>query len=235
MTACSLKGLTEEISTAIADEPTETVTPQPIPTATIAPLPEYLVEYQKSCSTPLECAEKLVKMGWKYYSDSNVYGERDFAASPAVSLNKNDPNKRIKMIGGDCEDFAMADLFGVLDDGYAPLVIYLVSKTPVLNDAMVVYKEGDKWKFVSLFVSPNIHTISSVGLEGKIVSEWGTLDALFYDYNKHRGNIYYLYYLYDLTKSQEEFIKKHSINIDWRTTEQEVPLISEGIIDQGPK
>jgi len=220
--ACSLS-----IKAMKTPTPTSEPTVTPNPTATQIPLPEYLVDYQKSCSTPIECAQKLVKMGWKGQTDISLYGVDNFAASPAVSLNKNSQNKKIKLIGGDCEDFAIAIAFGVEDNDFPPLLLYLVSPNWSLNHALYVFQEGERWSYVD--INPTTKEILTPP------TNYDSVNSLFSYGNSISQNRWYLYYLSNLNKTQDSLKKKYNMNLDWRTYTDSIPLVPEGDIDQGPK
>lgn len=198
---------TTEIPTDIP-EPTPTNTPDPTPTSeptpTEEPLPEVVLEWQKLCHAPGQCAQALLGSGWKYYeNDWAVYGVSEYAAGPALSLEK---------MAGDCEDVVMAIAAGLLDDGYAPLALIVATDDYEPNNHMIYpYRENGFWGYVSVtnydgkgsFVGTHVVDVEP---------QFGSIQELFSSYQGRHpwAHPYTRYYLVDLDSVP-----------DWlRTTEQ---------------
>jgi hypothetical protein len=183
----------------------------PIQTPTVEPLPDFLADYQKSCSTPEECGQKLIDMGWTYVPDGMV-------ASPLSFL---------KIKEGDCGDLVTTLAFGVEDNGFPSYFLALISKNRNYNHNIYPFKDMDGlWGYVSL---------ANNSMEYK-EPQYMNMDELFLGYKKsHPGLNYYEYFLYDLNKPEmTNRLKEAPYGIeDWRTTDKEIPLISQGLIDLG--
>ena len=180
-------------------------------TPRVEPLPDYLAEYQKSCSTPEECGQKLVDIGWTYVPDGNI-------ASPLSFL---------KSQKGDCGDLVTTLAFGVEDNGFASYLLVLISKDSGNIHNIYPFKSQDGlWGYVNL--TNNLMEYKE--------PQYKTMDELFSGYKKSHPSLgYYEYFLYDLNKPEmTNGLKEASYRIDdWRTTDRAIPLISEGLIDLG--
>lgn len=196
-----------EIPTEIP-EPAPTNTPDPTPTSeptpTEEPLPEIVLEWQDLCHAPGQCAQALLDRGWKSYeNDWAVYGASEYAAGPALSLEK---------MAGDCEDVVMAIAAGLLDDGYAPLALIVATDDYEPNNHIIYpYRENGLWGYVSVtnydgkgsFVGTHVVDVGP---------QFGSIQELFSSYQAGHpwAHPYTRYYLVDLDSVP-----------DWlRTTEQ---------------
>ena len=181
------------------------------PTSLFETLPNYLNEYQKSCSTPEECGQKLIDMGWTYVRDGNI-------ASPLSFL---------KSKKGDCGDLVTTLAFGVEDNGFASYLLVLISKDPGNIHNIYPFKSSDGlWGYVNL--TNNLMEYKE--------PQYRSMDELFSGYkNSHPSLDYYEFFLYDLNKPEvTKVLKEDGYGIEnWRTTERGIPLISQGLIDLG--
>jgi len=175
------------------------------------PLPKYLIEYQKSCSTPEECGQKLIDMGWTYVRDGNI-------ASPLSFLRSKK---------GDCGDLVTTLAFGVEDNGFASYFLVLISKDAGNIHNIYPFISSDSlWGYVNL--TNNLMEYKE--------AQYKNMDELFSGYkDSHPSLDYYEFFLYDLnTPEMTDALKDDSYGIDnWRTTERAIPLISQGLIDLG--
>jgi hypothetical protein len=181
------------------------------PTTLIDPLPNFLNEYQRSCSTPEECGQKLIEMRWTYVRDGNI-------ASPLSFL---------KLRKGDCGDLVTTLAFGVEDNGFASYFLVLISKDSGNIHNIYPFESPDGlWGYVNL--TNNIMEYKE--------PQYKSMDELFIGYkNSHPSLDYYEYFLYDLNKPEMTIaLKEAYYGIEnWRTTERSIPLISQGLIDLG--
>jgi hypothetical protein len=181
------------------------------PTTLIDPLPNFLNEYQRSCSTPEECGKKLIDLGWTYVRDGNI-------ASPLTFL---------KLKKGDCGDLVTTLAFGVEDNGFASYFLVLISKDSGNIHNIYPFESADGlWGYVNL--TNNLMEYKE--------PQFMSMDELFLGYkNSHPSLDYYEYFLYDLNKPEmTNALKEASYGIEnWRTTERSIPLISQGLIDLG--
>ena len=181
------------------------------PTSLGEPLPDFLKEYQKSCSTPEECGQKLIDMGWTYVRDGNI-------ASPLSFLNSKK---------GDCGDIVTTLAFGVEDNGFASYLLVLISKDIGNIHNIYPFKSSEGlWGYVNL--TNNLMEYKE--------PQYRNMDELFSGYKiSHPRLDYYEYFLYDLNKPEMiNALREDYYGIEnWRTTEKAIPLISQGLIDLG--
>lgn len=181
------------------------------PNSSGEPLPNYLNEYQKSCSSPEACGQKLIDLGWTYVRDGII-------ASPLSFL---------KTKKGDCGDLVTTLAFGVEDNGFDSYLLVLISKDPGNIHNIYPFKSSDGlWGYVNL--TNNLMEYKE--------PQYRSMDELFSGYKvSHPSLDYYEFFLYDLNKPEvTKALKEDYYGIDnWRTTDRGIPLISEGLIDLG--